>query len=128
MIQRNLGPHLTALAERMPVVAVTGPRQSGKMTLCKSTFPNHPYVSLEPLDTPDFTVQDPRGVVSEYPGGVVLDGRGTELALPHLGRDRLRLSLTVTSTAGSKRVASLSRSNYPANPTTFAEILLRSPD
>ncbi len=47
-----------------------------------------------------------------------------ELAVPHLGRDRLRLSLTVTSTAGGRRVASLSRRNYPANPTTFAEIRL----
>jgi len=55
-------------------------------------------------------------------------GYSAELALPHLGRDRLRMSLTVTSTAGGRRVASLSRRNYPANPTTFAEILLRSPD
>ena len=73
MIQRNLGSPLTALVERMPVVAVTGPRQSGKTTLCKSAFSNHPYVSLEPLDTRDFAVQDPRGFLSEYPDGVVLD-------------------------------------------------------
>ncbi len=73
MIQRSLGPHLTALADRMPVVAVTGPCQSGKMTLCKSTFPNHPYVSLEPLDMRDFAVQDPQGFLSEYSDGVLLD-------------------------------------------------------
>lgn len=71
MIQRNLGAPLAALAEQMPVVAMTGPRQSGKTTLCKNTFPHHRYVSLEPLDTRDFAVHDPRGFLSEYPDGVV---------------------------------------------------------
>jgi len=73
MITRNLGSQLTALAEQMPVVAVTGPRQSGKTTLCRAAFPDQPYVSLEPLDTRDFAVQDPRGFLSDYPDGVVLD-------------------------------------------------------
>ena len=45
----------------------------GKMSLCKSTFPNHPYVSLEPLDMRDFAVQDPQGFLSEYSDGVLLD-------------------------------------------------------
>ena len=68
MIPRNLGPPLKALAERMPVVAVTGPRQSGKTTLCKSTFPNHAYVSLEPLDVPDaktFAARLPRAAAQD---------------------------------------------------------------
>ena len=73
MIPRNLGVPLTALAEHMPVLAVTGPRQSGKTTLCRARFPNHPYVSLEPLDTREFAVQDPRGFLGGYPEGVVLD-------------------------------------------------------
>ena len=73
MIPRNLGPNLRALAERMPVVAVTGPRQSGKTTLCRATFPEHQYVSLEPLDVRDLAVQDPRGFLSQYPDGAVLD-------------------------------------------------------
>jgi hypothetical protein len=61
--------------------------------------------------------------VRPAPGGYT-----AELALPHLDRDRLRISLTVTTTAGRKRVASLSRRNYPANPTTFAEIVLQRQD
>ena len=73
---------------------------------------------------------DPSPVVAPMADGLKYGTRRTrtgysaELALPHLGRDRLRLSLTVTYTSGGRRVASLSRRNYPANPTTFAEIRL----
>jgi predicted AAA+ superfamily ATPase len=47
------------------VVAVTGPRQSGKTTLCRAVFPDHPYVSLETLDTRDFARDDPRGFLAQ---------------------------------------------------------------
>jgi hypothetical protein len=57
----------------MPVVAVTGPRQSGKTTLCRASFPNHDYVSLEPLDNRDFAVSDPRGFLAQHRGPVILD-------------------------------------------------------
>ena len=50
-----------------------GPRQSGKTTLCRATFPDLPYVSLEPLDVRDFAVHDPRGFLSEYEDGAVID-------------------------------------------------------
>ena len=46
MIARTLGPRLLALAPRFPAVTVTGPRQSGKTTLCRAAFPDKPYVSL----------------------------------------------------------------------------------
>ena len=57
----------------MPVVAVTGPRQSGKTTLCRKTFPDKPYVSLEPLDIRDYARRDPRGFLHEYKDGAVFD-------------------------------------------------------
>jgi len=40
---------------------VTGPRQSGKITLCRATFPDKTYVSLEPLDQREFARSEPRG-------------------------------------------------------------------
>ncbi len=73
MITRNLAKPLRKLASKMPVVAVTGPRQSGKTTLCRQTFPNKPYVTLEALDTRAFAVEDPRGFLREYRDGAVLD-------------------------------------------------------
>jgi len=73
VIRRTLQGPLTELASRMPVVAVTGPRQSGKTTLCQYTFPEKPYVSLEPLDTRSYAADDPRGFLREYAGGAILD-------------------------------------------------------
>lgn len=56
-ITRNLaGPLQKAVAE-MSVVAVTGPRQSGKTTLCRDLFPGKPYVSLEPLDAREYATK-----------------------------------------------------------------------
>ena len=73
MIRRTIAPQLADLARRMPAVAVTGPLQSGKTTLCRAVFPAHEYVSLEPLDVRDFAVSDPRGFLTRYRGGAVLD-------------------------------------------------------
>lgn len=57
----------------MPVVAITGPRQSGKTTLCRSTFPDKRYVSLEPLDIRDYAASDPRGFLHEHADGAIFD-------------------------------------------------------
>ncbi len=61
------------MAGYYPVVAVTGPRQSGKTTFCQATFPNRPYVSMEPLDTRDFAHSDPRGFLAQYGQGAIFD-------------------------------------------------------
>lgn len=70
---RTLSETLVTVARQYPVVMVTGPRQSGKTTLCRATFPDYSYVSLEPLDTREFAQLDPRGFLSQYSGGVILD-------------------------------------------------------
>ena len=73
MIPRTLMPILKQLAGQYPVVTVTGPRQSGKTTLCRATFPDKPYVNLESPDTREFAHSDPRGFLSSYPDGAILD-------------------------------------------------------
>lgn len=73
VIPRTLEPKLRALAGYYPVVAVTGPRQSGKTTLCRATFPDRPYVSLEALDMREFARDDPRGFLAEYREGAIID-------------------------------------------------------
>lgn len=73
MIQRTIEPILRQLAESYPVVTITGPRQSGKTTLCKKVFPEYAYVNLEAPDMRSFATDDPRGFLAAYPNGVILD-------------------------------------------------------
>lgn len=73
MITRVISEFLQSSATRFPVVVVTGPRQSGKTTLCRSAFPDVPYASLEPPDVRRFAADDPRGFLGQYPGGAILD-------------------------------------------------------
>lgn len=55
------------------MVTVTGPRQSGKSTLCRSAFPHKPYVSLEPPDQRDLARDDPRAFLARFSRGAVID-------------------------------------------------------
>ncbi len=73
MIKRQLEKKLLQWAGEYPVVTVTGPRQSGKTTLCRAVFPDKPYFSLEDLDNRDHARSDPRGFLSNMAEGAILD-------------------------------------------------------
>ncbi len=73
MIERHLMRVLQARAGQMPVVTVTGPRQSGKTTLCRLAFPSLAYVNLEQPDTREFAQTDPRGFLAGLANGGVID-------------------------------------------------------
>jgi len=73
MIPRTLEQKLRELAGYYPAVVVTGPRQSGKTTLCQIVFPAKAYVSLEALDTREYALSDPRGFLAEYGDGAIID-------------------------------------------------------
>jgi uncharacterized protein len=73
MIQRTLASKMLSLAQKFQVITLTGPRQSGKTTLARATFPTFPYVSLEEPDIRQLALTDPRGFLSNYPSGAILD-------------------------------------------------------
>jgi predicted AAA+ superfamily ATPase len=73
LIERTLAAKMIALAQKFQVITLTGPRQSGKTTLVKATFPALPYVSLEEPDIRQIALTDPRGFLSNYPAGAILD-------------------------------------------------------
>lgn len=73
MIERALKKKILELAEKYPVVTLTGPRQSGKSTLLRHAFPDYAYVSLEDLDMREFATTDPRGFLSTYDRRVIID-------------------------------------------------------
>lgn len=75
MILRDLAAYLLQDAKTTPVIAILGPRQSGKTTLAKATFKDHVYVTLEDLDIRTFAKEDPRAFLSRYENafGVIFD-------------------------------------------------------
>ena len=73
MIVRDLAPRLVRAATQAPAVTLTGPRQSGKTTLCRAVFPQLPYVTLEAPDQRQFATEDPRAFLAQFPEGAILD-------------------------------------------------------
>jgi predicted AAA+ superfamily ATPase len=73
MIPRHATATLERLAHGFPVLAITGPRQSGKTTLAKALFGQKPYVSLENPDEREFAQTDPKRFLARFPDGAVLD-------------------------------------------------------
>ena len=74
-IHRDLSVKLESLASQFPVVALMGPRQSGKTTLAKKTFKNYAYVTLENFDAQQLAMTDPRLFFKTYenPHGIIID-------------------------------------------------------
>lgn len=60
-IKRNIKETIIKHAQHYPVLALTGPRQSGKTTLAQDIFKHHKYATLEDLDVRAFALSDPRG-------------------------------------------------------------------
>jgi hypothetical protein len=73
MIKRTADATLKKLSKLYPIVAITGPRQSGKTTLTRHVFKNKPYISLEEPDQKLFADEDPRGFLKQFSDGAILD-------------------------------------------------------
>lgn len=73
MIKRDITPCLVRLFKQYPFVTLTGPRQSGKTTLCRETFPHLKYVNLEDPNRREFAQSDPLSFLSQLEGGAILD-------------------------------------------------------
>ncbi len=73
MIERDIAPYLRKAARGFPSITLTGPRQSGKTTLCRAIFPQHSYVTLEAPDVRVFALEDPRAFLARFPHGAIID-------------------------------------------------------
>ena len=71
--ERQLEAVLLETAKTFPVLALMGPRQSGKTTLIKALFPDYEYVNLEDPDRRAFAQEDPKGFLQRYIKRVIFD-------------------------------------------------------
>lgn len=73
MIKRILGEQIKRMASKMPLISITGPRQSGKTTLAKQCFPEYDYMNLENPDVFATAKSDPRLFLSQHKKGLIVD-------------------------------------------------------
>jgi predicted AAA+ superfamily ATPase len=73
VVKRQIQEKLIQLSRQFPVVAVVGPRQSGKTTLVKMTFEDKSFLNLEEPDTRLFAQNDPRSFLSVSKSGLIID-------------------------------------------------------
>lgn len=75
MISRKLTEIVKSGVSKYPVIAILGPRQSGKTTLAKMAFPDYAYVSLENLNIRNLVIESPDDFLKQFENekGVILD-------------------------------------------------------
>ncbi|MBU0974876.1 ATP-binding protein [Patescibacteria group bacterium] len=73
MIKREITTRINRLKTQFPVLAVTGPRQSGKTTLLKEIFPDYAYYNLENPETLAKVEHDPATFIRENQDRVIID-------------------------------------------------------
>ena len=73
MIERKAYAALMRLAEQFPVIAITGPRQSGKSTLTKYAFPDKKYVSFDDKNIRELAKSNPGDFLKAFPDGLIID-------------------------------------------------------
>ena len=73
MIKRELLKQVEKQLKQVPVVAITGPRQSGKTTLSKKVGKGFQYYNLEDIPTKSRILEDPAGFINQIEGPVIID-------------------------------------------------------
>jgi uncharacterized protein len=73
MLKRAIEKEVLETAKDFKIVCVTGPRQSGKTTLCSGIFTSKPYISLEDPDVAMEAQENPRTFLAQFPEGAILD-------------------------------------------------------
>ena len=72
-IEREAEKELIKLAGTFPVVAINGPRQSGKTTLARHVFAEKPYVNLESPENRALLAEDAKSFLGRFPDGAIID-------------------------------------------------------
>jgi predicted AAA+ superfamily ATPase len=71
--QRIIESKLRDYLKIFPVVAITGPRQSGKSTLLQHCLPDYQYVTFDDYRSQEFLARDPEGFFQRYASKTIFD-------------------------------------------------------
>jgi len=73
--KRTIEAKLNELKKQFPILALFGPRQSGKTTLVRTLFPHYKYINLESFEEQEFIQADPKGFMNRLKKeeGIILD-------------------------------------------------------
>ena len=73
MIQRKAEKTIYRLSDQFPIIAITGPRQSGKSTLAKKAFPDKKYVTFDDKNMRELAISNPKDFLAAFPDGAIID-------------------------------------------------------
>ena len=73
LINRTMTASIEGVFKYLPIITLTGPRQSGKTTLCRKVFSHLPYTNLEDAATLAEVRFDPKAFLAKHPQGVIID-------------------------------------------------------
>ena len=73
LVKRTAEEALSRLAGQFPIIAILGPRQSGKTTLAKDAFPNKQYLTFDDKPVRDIAQANPQDFIEALPNGAILD-------------------------------------------------------
>lgn len=73
MYNRVLEKEVLRLSTHFRVLTITGPRQSGKTTLCKKSFPEYAYLNLEDETTRTELELDRKSFLVKHRKGLIID-------------------------------------------------------
>jgi len=73
MITRSIENSILSVVSKIPVIVITGPRQSGKTTLARKLFPDYEYFNLEFPDNYVRAKNDSRTFLKSMENGIILD-------------------------------------------------------
>lgn len=72
-IARDISDKVLEMQKYYPVTTITGPRQSGKTSLCRNLFPEYKYVNLEDLTARGHAISDPTSFIDSLGKFAVID-------------------------------------------------------
>ena len=73
LIDRQLLSSIKNIFQYFSVLTLTGPRQSGKTTLCRKLFAELPYYNFEDASTLSAVKYDPKAFLTKHKEGMIID-------------------------------------------------------